>query len=156
MIYSERQLAFAESERKSFDSVYIKNSTLGPELGYEKLFKDWMGINAAGFWYFLWDGELIDSFHMKSFVSFYPFGDEHRFYVDLGGFMLRFGDNVGSLDFNSGFHAGGLFGLGYNYHPYNGGLYLKIGLEGIIFKSRQSPDKTTLGISFSPSLGYAF
>ncbi|MDH5682727.1 MAG: hypothetical protein OEZ36_14140 [Spirochaetota bacterium] len=152
LIYSKAEAGFYNLNRKSNNSVYIKVSQ-GTFYSYQRLVRDWFGFNVGFDWLGFHDSKAYHSFIMPAYLSFYPVGAEHRIYVDFGvNFFLNFDVDV----INKSIFQSGIFGLGYNYHPNDGGLFIKVGPE-LNFIKLDNPDKKwQLDIKPNLTLGYAF
>lgn len=142
------------AERVSNNTVYGQLLGYGffGTLGYERLFSDWFGGNVGLGYVHLEDdedGEDIYIYFIPVYASLYPVGNSHRLYVDVGLDIIT--GKVEEASFESDYGTGviGLAGIGYNYHPSDGGFYFKIGPS--VFFGR---DFYTLwgGITF----GYSF
>ena len=121
------------SERSYGQEIETKNAIYGQcfgyalfgSIGYERLFTDWFGLNiAVGGVPFAGTYNEEPAVIIPAYLSVYPIGHEHRFYIDAGVDLFT---GAETFVHDEGTTVVPIFGLGYNYHPANGRFYLKTG-----------------------------
>ena len=156
LISSECYSAFDNPERKSKNSVYVLGYGGLLTIGYQRLITDWMGINVSAASIALLHEDLRDGFAFPVHLSFYPLGQEHRLFFDFGVNFITKGKSNPMFDFYDGFNMPLIFGIGYNYHPNDGGLFLKLGPGMFLYEPKSNPSTMKPGLVAAVALGYAF
>ncbi len=128
--------------RKAYNAFHVSLLGYGIaySVGFERLFTNWLGINAEAS---VWSAAGVTFAIFPIYLSLY-LGGSHRFYLDGGVDIL-------SASVSNTYVKGtaGLAGIGYNFNPKGGGFYFKVG--PILFYN----NRATL-IYFGLKGGYSF
>lgn len=144
------------SQRNSVDSIYWLGYGGILTIGYQRLFHNRFGLNISAASIALLHEDLRDGFSFPIHASLYPTGEEHRMFIDLGVNLITKGKSNPLFDFYDGFNMPYIVGMGYNYHPKEGGLFGKLGASLFIYEPASKPDSLTTGMIWGIALGKAF
>lgn len=139
--------------RASVDSVYFLGYGGLLTVGYQRLIHERVGINVSAASIALLHEDLRYGFSFPINLSFYPIGKEHRLFFDFGINLITKGKSNPMYDFNDGFNRPFIIGLGYNYHPYQEGVFIKLGIGQFIYEPRSNPESWTTGTIYAFSFG---
>ena len=81
------------TEIKAKNSLYFLGYGGLLTIGYQRLLHDKVGVNIQLASIALLHEDLRDAFTIPAVVSFYPYGNKHRWFVDLGMSYISKGKN---------------------------------------------------------------
>ncbi|MDH5396233.1 MAG: hypothetical protein OEW97_08140 [Gammaproteobacteria bacterium] len=154
-VYSDGSVA-QNGIRKSFDSLYYLGYGGLLTVGYQRLLHERVGLNVSAASIALLHEDLRDGFAFPVHLSFYPVGGEHRMFLDLGVSFITKGKSNPLFDFYDGFNRPYIVGVGYNYHAYDNGLFVKLGVGNFIYEPKSHPGTLTSGVIYAFSWGSSF
>jgi len=125
-------------------------------VGYQRLITDWFGINVSAASLAQLHKDLRDGFSFPLFLSFYPVGNEHRLFIDFGVNIITKGKSNFMYDFHDGLNIPIMIAGGYNYYPFDGGKFAKVGGGFIIYNPNESDAPAAFGGIISLSFGVSF
>jgi len=125
-------------------------------VGYQRLITDWFGINVSAASLAQLHEDLRDGFAFPVFLSFYPAGNEHRLFIDFGANIITKGKSNFMYDFHDGLNIPVMIAGGYNFHPFDGGMFAKVGGGFIVYEPDKSDAPAAFGGIISLSFGIAF
>ncbi|MDH5230641.1 MAG: hypothetical protein OEZ58_20300 [Gammaproteobacteria bacterium] len=144
------------NERSSVDSIYFLGYGGLLTIGYQRLLHNRIGVNIQVASIALLHKDLRDAFVIPAVVSFYPLGDEHRWFIDIGRNYISKGKSNPLFDFFDGPNRPYIIGTGYNFHPKHGGRFIKAGLGLFIYQPASTPQTYKTGVIGALAYGKSF